>query len=79
MIAACCHVRDDACKVLVDVYGANIDIRDFSGKKALHHLKGNQQLKHALGVRMRFGSNEMRIILKNNIPNYEFINHKQFT
>ena len=64
---ACCHIRDDACKVLVDVYGANIDIRDFSGKKALHHLKGNQQLKHALGVRMRFGSNEMRIILKNKI------------
>ena len=64
MIAACCHVRDDACKVLVDVYGANIDIRDFSGKKALHHLKGNQQLKHALGVRMRFGSNGMRIIHK---------------
>ena len=68
----CCHVRDDACKVLVDVYGANIDIRDFSGKKALHHLKGNQQLKHALGVRMRFGSNGMRI----NIPNYDNINRK---
>ena len=64
LITSCCHIRDDACKVLVDVYGANIDLRDFSGKKALHHLKGNQQLKHALGVGIRFESNEMYIILK---------------
>ena len=27
-------LREDVCKVLVEVYGADIDIRDFSGKKA---------------------------------------------
>ena len=42
--------REDACKVLVDVYGANIDIRDFSGKKAFNYLKANQQEKKMEGV-----------------------------
>ena len=33
--------REDVCKVLVEVYGADIDIRDFSGKKAFHYLKSH--------------------------------------
>ena len=32
------------------MYGANIDIRDFSGKKAFNYLKANQQEKKMEGV-----------------------------
>ena len=42
--------REDTCKLLVDVYGANIDIRDFSGKTALHHLRANHPDKAKEGV-----------------------------
>ena len=35
-------LRKELCKILVDVYGADVDIRDFAGKKAFHYLKQNQ-------------------------------------
>jgi hypothetical protein len=34
------------------VYGANIDIRDFSGKMAFNYLKANQRDKKTRGVRL---------------------------
>ena len=34
------------------MYGANIDIRDFSGKRALNYLKANQREKKTEGVRL---------------------------
>ena len=39
-------LREDVCKVLVEVYGADIDIRDFSGKKAFHYLKSHYPEKN---------------------------------
>ena len=38
--------REDVCKLLVEVYGADIDIRDFSGKKAFHYLKSHYPEKN---------------------------------
>ena len=35
-------IRKELCKILVDVYGADVEIRDFAGKKAFHYLKQNQ-------------------------------------
>ena len=37
------NAREDTCKVLMDTYGANMDIRDFSGKKAINYLKSTQK------------------------------------
>ena len=48
--------REDACKVLVDVYGANIDMRDYSGKKAFYYLKRNHQHIGILGVWLNYKS-----------------------
>ena len=48
--------REDACKVLVDVYGANIDMRDYSGKKAFYYLKRNHKHIGILGVWLNYKS-----------------------